>query len=383
MLSRVPSNRATRETKRDHTQLTAFLSSPAGLDIEQRCTLDEVRKYNVQLAHQGKPTIRIARWPDDIGAGAADYAQSVINKQTEHFDIFLGLIGARMGTPTPRANSGTEEEFDRAIELVYRGHHVEILLFFSNAPVRLGGIDPYQLLLVKAFREKVGRLGVLYHSYDSPDELRRRIHISLRKAYRNVLKSRKPAARRNKTQLTHRTDGSRVIQLGNFPFNNKLAPQGAHIYQIPIAEYRGKTMELTGTLGAASQYFRIGFKYADSREPLVSPGSVQTHGQNLMLHVGRNLRSKRWFFAYYRAGLRLDPDRPLKLFDLSKPVRFALTINPTGFVALSLNGSLTFESFFQLDGIPALAVLGWGDEHEFSCWINDLTIAVHGSEEMR
>ena len=38
---------------------------------------------------------------------------------------------------------------------------------------------------------------------------------------------------------------------------------------------------------------------------------------------------------------------------------------------LGANGKLLYELFFPVDGIPILAILAWGDEHEFLCEVRD------------
>jgi hypothetical protein len=353
-------------------RIVLFLSSPSGLEAEHRCILDEVQKLNKPLALRGARGIKVVRFPNDIGAGAADYAQYVINAQSANLDILLCVVGPRMGTPTPRANSGTEEEFDRAIEEAYRGRNVPILLFFSDRAVRLGSIDPYQLLLVKAFKERAHRLGVLFHTYGSLHELRRRVRLSLRRAYRVVtqVRDRQPVDRRSAGR-------HRVVRLDALRLSNKLAPQAVDVRQVPIAEYRGKDLKLAGRIVVESEYFRFGFKYYDSREPIVSPGSILTQGQNLLIHIGRNTQRSGCFLTYYRAGIRLEPNHfVLPKVDLAKPVRFVLAIHHSGLVTLRLNDSLVFEKFFQLDGIPSLALMGWGDEHQFSCRINHMSLTV-------
>lgn len=50
----------------------------------------------------------------DIMPGFGSDPQAVINEQiNDDFDIFVGLLKGKFGTPTPRAGSGTEEEFRR------------------------------------------------------------------------------------------------------------------------------------------------------------------------------------------------------------------------------------------------------------------------------
>jgi hypothetical protein len=56
--------------------------------------------------------------------------------------------------------------------------------------------------------------------------------------------------------------------------------------------------------------------------------------------------------------------------------RFALDIRSSGKVTLSLDDKQIYETFFPLDGIPNLAILAWGDEHEYYCEIRDLQLHV-------
>src|ERR1700733_6869973 len=160
-----------------------FISSPAGVETEKAIAASEIQALSAQLAGSGQPGLTIIAWPHDIAAGSATYGQSVINRQTAELDILLCIIGSRMGTRTPRANSGTEEEFDRAINDVVLGRRVQVLLFFSNSLVRLQDVDPQQLFLIKAFQTKASRLGVLYQFYNDTDSFRHLVKISLQEAY--------------------------------------------------------------------------------------------------------------------------------------------------------------------------------------------------------
>jgi hypothetical protein len=57
---------------------------------------------------------------------------------------------------------------------------------------------------------------------------------------------------------------------------------------------------------------------------------------------------------------------------------FALEISSTDIVRLSVNGKVLCELFFPIDGIPVVAILAWGDEHEFLCEVHDLALTVSG-----
>jgi hypothetical protein len=152
-------------------KITLFLSSPSDIRTERTIVVEETKRLkNMQRFSRG-PRIRTVGWPDGFGAGKADYSQSAINQQSDNFDILVVIIGSRLGSPTPRANSGTEEEFDRAVESLFRGKAIQILLFFSNLRVPIDDIDPHQLMLVRA---KAHRPGVLVHKYNNLSEFRRR-----------------------------------------------------------------------------------------------------------------------------------------------------------------------------------------------------------------
>jgi hypothetical protein len=354
-----------------------FLASPSDMQTDRPIVLDEARALSDHCTARGDPSIRITRWPEDIGAGAGEYAQSVINKQSRTFEIFVALIGCRMGTPTPRANSGTEEEFDRSIELVYRGNPVQILLFFSNMPMCPDNIDPYQLMLVRHFRDKVSSLGVLFHTYNSLDDLRRLFRLSIGKAYDDAVAARVATANHKTTPANPSINCKRErVSLGNIHLTKGIAPQWASYRAIPLAAYRGASVTLGGEIQSFSPHFRVGFKYADSREPIFSTGSVQTPGQNVFVHLGKNENSDIWFLTAYRAGIRLDPDLPLGRLDVSGPISFSLEVGSAGVVKLKVGGDTVFETFFQIDSIPVITIVAWGDEHDFECNLFNVQLEV-------
>jgi hypothetical protein len=114
----------------------------------------------------------------------------------------------------------------------------------------------------------------------------------------------------------------------------------------------------------SSPHFRFGFKFYDSREPLFSAGSVQTVGQNVLFHVGKNSDNPTWFATSYRASYRLGPDMPLDQVAACDSAHFVLDISSAGSVKLRLDDKPIYDLFFPIDGIPNLALLAWGGEHE-------------------
>ena len=354
-----------------------FISSPSGLDGEKSIVAEEIRLLSERAVGNNNPVVSAVAWPDGIGAGTASYGQSVINRQTTHYDILVCLVGFRMGTPTPRANSGTEEEFDCAIEAILNGRRVQLLLFFSNMLVRPRSLDPHQLMLVSAFREKASRLGVLYQTYGDHAELRHLVRISLREAYDRLCENSETSRYLPTKEALAARVQPRTIPLADIILRTRrAAPQWADSHLVPLAEYRRQNKRVTWTLKTSSEYFRFGLKYYDSREPLFSAGSIQTVGQNILIHVGKNRDSPAWFATSYRASYRLGADTPVDEVSSSAGATFALDISAADFVRLSINGKLLYELFFPINGIPVLAILAWGDEHEFVCEVSGLTVVV-------
>lgn len=348
---------------RSRRPVTVFLSSPSDVDLEKRVIMDVLSSFNTSLKRSGAPGLELRSWPDGVAAGSGDYAQSVVNRRADDADILVCVVGTRMGTPTPRANSGTEEEFDRAILRAYSGVPVQIVVLLSNLPTRPQAIDPYQLLLVKAFQERVGQLGVLYHVCESRRTLRLRAASAIRDAYLNLTQRRQQLAALAATAVV-RAGPSARHKLGAFRFTPKPGPQGAHVWHLPIAQYRRQRVVLAGNITPRNRYFRLGFKYFESSEAVIGVGSVLTQGQSLLVHLGRNLQPSRWFLTCYRGSVRLGPDHSLP-FVRAESVPFQFTFGPDGQVRLRLQDRDVYEGYFQIDGIPALAILGWGDEHDF------------------
>jgi hypothetical protein len=80
------------------------------------------------------------------------------------------------GTPTPRAGSGTEEEFDSAYKRFSANPaSLRVLFYFKTGVDDAFKIDLEQLAKVKEFKKKLGDAGVLYHDFRNDDALAKAI----------------------------------------------------------------------------------------------------------------------------------------------------------------------------------------------------------------
>jgi len=122
---------------RQLTQIRVFVASPSDLAQERQALEDVVRELNLAWSDQLQVVLELVMWETHVSPGISTDAQAVVNEQIrDDFDIFLGLLWSRFGTPTPRAASGTQEEFERALTRHRTDvESVRIMMYFKTAPV--------------------------------------------------------------------------------------------------------------------------------------------------------------------------------------------------------------------------------------------------------
>ncbi|MFM0160235.1 MULTISPECIES: hypothetical protein [Paraburkholderia] len=110
----------------------------------------------------------LVRWETHVTPAFGSDPQAVINSQIgDNYDVFIGILWARFGTPTPRAASGTMEEFERAYARVQAGaNNPEIMFYFKEAAVPISKIDPEQLKKVQNFRGSLPEKGGVYATFE-------------------------------------------------------------------------------------------------------------------------------------------------------------------------------------------------------------------------
>ncbi|VVO43249.1 hypothetical protein [Pseudomonas fluorescens] len=150
-----------------------FIASP-GDTAEEREICDEVfNTINTTIGQHLNFRIESKKWEKDSRPSFGSDGQDVINRQLlKEYQIFIGLMWTRFGAPTPRAGSGTEEEFDQAFEAYKKSSDVEIMMYFNAADAPINKIDLDQLANVRNFKSKVASLGGLYKEYNGAEEFR-------------------------------------------------------------------------------------------------------------------------------------------------------------------------------------------------------------------
>ena len=162
------------------TTLHVLLASPNDVSAERDVAQEVIEDLNVSL-RGSNIRVELIRWEQHSRPGLGRDGQEVINRQLgDEYDILIGIMWARFGSPTQRAGSGTEEEFNQALEKAQKhGAHVEIMFYFkASGPMRLEEIDVDQLKKVQAFKARLREHG-LQREFTDADDFRRQLHMHL------------------------------------------------------------------------------------------------------------------------------------------------------------------------------------------------------------
>ena len=164
--------------------LKVFVSSPQDVAEERGVFEEVVRELNSTWADTLGIRLDVVRWETHTAPGFGKDPQDVINNQiSDSYDIFIGIMWTRFGTPTPRAGSGTEEEFLRAYDRYKEDQSsIEIMFYFKTTPVSPVDLDPDQLRAISEFRSKLKDAGGFYSKFGSIEEFRNSItrHLSMK-----------------------------------------------------------------------------------------------------------------------------------------------------------------------------------------------------------
>lgn len=162
--------------------LRVFIASPSDVQLERTAMKEVVAELNILWGEDNSVRLELVGWESNVRPGFGDDAQDVINDQiADNYDIFVGIMWARYGQPTGRADSGTEEEFANAFRRLTKGDPIEILFYFKNAAISPSNVDPEQFTKVCAFKKSLSEEhGGLYHTFESVDDFKSaaRIHLS-------------------------------------------------------------------------------------------------------------------------------------------------------------------------------------------------------------
>lgn len=204
-------------------ELKIFLASPSDVPTEKDRYVDQViDEINRTVASDKGVVLKVFRSGKNTFPGYGEDGQAVVNEQIGkmgNYSLFIGIMWNRIGTATPRAESGTVEEFELAIKALKKKGQPQIWFYFRQSAARLNTTeDLEQRKKVLAFRTRVQRRSkrgsgaLLTCDYDRPadfrDKFREHILLWLSK-------------RRSKTSLPRTGNSSRINKSSTAIANSK------------------------------------------------------------------------------------------------------------------------------------------------------------------
>jgi Domain of unknown function (DUF4062) len=156
-------------------RIRIFLSSPGDVGEARSACAAVVQELNMTLnafLPQRRVELELLRWETHTHPDTPGSAQKAVDGQMSDFDVFVGIMWSRFGTPTDRWGSGTEHEFRQALQSRDAlGRPAHLLVYFCEAPVpvRAAVTGAAQLARVMAFRDELSARG-LVGSYEEVGE---------------------------------------------------------------------------------------------------------------------------------------------------------------------------------------------------------------------
>ncbi|WP_181166712.1 DUF4062 domain-containing protein [Mesorhizobium sp. B2-5-4] len=248
--------------------LSVFVASPGDVNEERNKLEEVIRELNITWSRELGLRLDLVRWETHAYPGMGQDPQDVINGEIpDDYDIFIGIMWHRFGTPTGRYGSGTIEEFERARKRSKESSSaVKTMFYFRDSPpISMSHIDGNELVKIQNFRRELGPEGTLYWQYTDISAFEKflRLHLSRQvQAWNSQDKQKKPTENTDKII----TEINEDYELGYIDLADIFEEQFESISGI-VERIRSNLEELTTKVNPhAAEFSKLGqFGIADPR----------------------------------------------------------------------------------------------------------------------
>ncbi len=245
------------------TLIRVFLAAPSDIEEEIKIVFDAIHEWNDAHSSASSAILKLDRWKTASHPEMGDRPQAIINRQgLAGSDILVGIFWSRFGSPTGKAQSGTEEEIRLSIE-----EQRKVMLYFSDMPLPPSKVDNSQYRKVLKFKKEFKSKG-LFGTYQTREEFRDDFRLHLAKTVQSVLKELR----------TDDTRPQRKANALNFSGINEGVVGNVNFVTMKVAGKRGKRMAYPeGCIGAdlskRNYVYYLTKRYNDFRKADKSYGS--------------------------------------------------------------------------------------------------------------
>lgn len=159
-------------------QIRVFVSCPGDVSDEKNIIKEICKSINLQLSIKNRGIIFEVLDFKDIVAPWGNRSQEDINIRFSRYDIYIGLLWMRYGTPSGANDpitekpygSGTEEEFRLAVEKFKEGRKIGIYFFFKEPEKVTKLLETKELLKIQEFKAEIQESGWVHTFPDAADK---------------------------------------------------------------------------------------------------------------------------------------------------------------------------------------------------------------------
>jgi len=150
---------------RNATALRVLIASPSDVERERETLANVIERWNATNSISIGIILEPIRWETHAYPEAGDHPQGLLNRQiVDDSDIIVAVFRSRLGTPTPKAASGTVEEIERL-----RARDKPVLIYFSSSDPPQDR-DPEQFALLQEYKG-ILKKDTLYWEFETLVEL--------------------------------------------------------------------------------------------------------------------------------------------------------------------------------------------------------------------
>lgn len=145
--------------------IRVLMSGPSDVKRDRDGLLRAIEAWNMTHSERLGVVLVPRRW-ENVAPGVGTDPQAVVGRSiVQDCDMLIGLAWTRLGTPTPRDESGTAEEIRECIQA-----GKPVMLYHCRRPVELGTVDHEQVAALNTFLDEV-KHAALVPDYADIEEL--------------------------------------------------------------------------------------------------------------------------------------------------------------------------------------------------------------------
>ncbi len=200
-------------------KIRVFVSSPSDVKEERDRLRNVVEKLNRIIGPDKNIVLELVDWETHVTPDMGR-SQEIINRQIVPYDIFIGIMWKRFGSPTGKAGSGTEEEFNAAYECWKKTGSPKILFYFNQAPYTPRTPEEEdQVRRVREFRAQLREKGLPW-KYNGPDEFERFVDEHLHKTILELISGQNMAVTFGDPNLEEAVRSEILKPTGDIPLSS-------------------------------------------------------------------------------------------------------------------------------------------------------------------